>query len=261
MSSRNDLTTLFCKDPMRQYYNLESLTDVILTTDTDWAPDFVIATILEAVKIFGHKLTIFATNRSDLLQNLNDDSFEIGLHPDFTMRHHNTPFKSVMDNLLELYPNAKGMRSHCDFFGDNIANLAHDIGLKYDVSVFEWNCPALQGHVDYNGLVRLPYFWEDGIHLNMEIPLDWSQIRLNTPGLKVLNVHPILIYMNCKSDEDRRTFVRQHKDLTQIRSADIDPVVRSERGIRDVWMELLEMLAENKVRTHLLADVAKLGSD
>jgi hypothetical protein len=253
---KSNLGEIWQDDPLSDFYNIDRLSDVILTADVDWAPDFAVEKVIDLVAQYGHKITIFATHQSDLLRQV-PDLVEVGLHPDFTMRHNKLPFDELMLRMKGWYPDAVGMRSHCDFFGNNIANLAVANGLIYDVSVFEWNTPLCQGHIDYNRMVRFPYFWEDGIHMDMNFPLMWEYIRLATPGLKIMNVHPILIYLNCETDDDRREVVRHYKDLTRVRRSDIDPYIRRQRGIRDLWVELLENLTATGVRTHLLGDVAR----
>jgi hypothetical protein len=253
---QSNIRELWRDDPLAEFYNVERLSDVILTADTDWAPDFVIEQVIDLVAQHGHKITIFATHQSEVLHHV-PDFVEVGLHPDYTMRHNQLPFDEVMRRMKEWYPEAVGTRSHCDFFGNNVANLAVANGLIYDVSVFEWNMPFCQGHIDYNRMVRFSYFWEDGIHMDMNFPLTWEDVRLATPGLKIMNVHPILIYLNCETDDDRRRVVRPYKDLTRVQRSDIDPFIRQQRGIRDLWVELLESLTANNVRTHLLGDVAR----
>jgi hypothetical protein len=252
----SNIRELWQDDPLVDFYNLERLSDVILTADVDWAPDFVVEKLIDLMARHGHKLTIFATHESDVLHRV-PDFVEVGLHPDFTMRHNQVPFDEVLRRMKEWYPNAIGTRSHCDFFGNNIANLAAANGLIYDVSVFEWNRPLCQGYIDYNRMVRFPYFWEDGIHMDMKFSLAWDEVRLATPGLKILNVHPILIYLNCETDDDRRRVVRPFQDLTKAKRSDLDPFIRGGRGIRNLWVELLKNLTATGVRTHLLGDVAR----
>jgi hypothetical protein len=243
------------RDPFRRFYNLDGVRDVFLTCDVDWAPDFAIQTVLAAVEAHGHKLTIFATHRSELLLGARP-WLEVGLHPDFTRQDGSGRFEDKIAALKAHYPAAVGMRSHRDFFGNNIGDMAKQNGLRYDASSFLWNQPFCQAHVDYNGMTRFSYCWEDGIHLDMGFGLDFDQVTLHTPGLKILNVHPILIYLNSSTEEHRRSVTRRYKDLTTAPYADITAEVNRGRGIADVWRELLQYLADSGVRTHLLRDAA-----
>ncbi len=241
-------------DPYARFYNLEGLTDVFLTCDIDWAPEFAIESVLRAVEEHGHKLTIFATHRSELLLGA-PPWLEVGIHPDFTRQLPNAPrFEDKISALKSCYPSAVGMRSHRDFFGNNIGDMAKNCGLRYDVSSFLWNQPLCQAHVDYNGMTRFSYCWEDGIHLDMGFGLDMERVTLHAPGLKILNVHPILIHLNSSSEEHRRGVTRRYPDLTSAPDSEISADVNRGRGIGHVWRELLQYLAENNVRTHLLRE-------
>jgi hypothetical protein len=86
-------------------------------------------------------------------------------------------------------------------------------------------------------------------------------VRLATPGLKILNVHPILIYLNSTTEEHRRALTDRYRDLTTAPHAEVAPEVNTAtRGIGDLWRELLASLAEGGVRTHCLRDaVAEVG--
>ena len=242
------------RDPYTRFYNLESLTDVFLTCDIDWAPEFAIESVMRAVEEHGFKLTAFATHRSELLLGA-PSWLEVGLHPDFTRQQPNAArFEDKIGALKASYPAAVGMRSHRDFFGNNIGDMAKNCGLRYDASTFLWNQPYCLAHVDYNGMTRFSYCWEDGIHLDMGFGLEMDRVTLHTPGLKILNVHPILIYLNSSTEEHRRSVTRRYTDLTSAPYADIAAEVNRGRGIGTLWRELLQYLAVNNVRTHLLRD-------
>jgi hypothetical protein len=245
------------RDPYARFYNLSGLTDVFLTCDVDWAPEYAIEHVLEAVEAHGQKLTIFATHRSEVLLGA-PPWVEVGLHPDFTRQHDgDSRFEDKLATLKSCYPSAVGMRSHRDFFGNNIGDMAMKCGLRYDASTFLWNQPLCQAHVDYNGMTRFSYCWEDGIHLDMGFGLELDRVTLHTPGLKILNVHPILIYLNSSTEEHRRGVTRRYKDLTSAAFSEIDAEVNRGRGIGNVWRELLQYLAVNNVRTHLLRDAVE----
>jgi hypothetical protein len=244
----------FADDPLADYYNLDGLSDVVLTGDVDWAPDYAIEHILRVVEGFGHKIILYATHPSSILASP-PDFLEVGWHPDFTRHPSLLSPRERMDQLKDWYPGAVGMRSHRNVFGQNIADIAADLGLRYDVSSLLWNQPLCQGHVDYNGMVRFSYMWEDGLHLDMNMGPTWDRIRLHCPGLKILNIHPILIYLNCRSDNERREVTRRYSDLTTAPKVEIDADRFSGFGIGSLWLQLLERLAENDVRTSHLKDI------
>lgn len=250
------LTGFFADDPLARYYNLDGLTDVCLTCDVDWAPEYAIEAVLQAVEAHGHKFTIFSTHDSAVLQRA-PSWLEVGLHPDFTRKPPSPWFDERMAGLKAIYPEAVGMRSHRNFFGNNIADLAKANGLIYDASVFAWNEPICLAHRDYQGLVRMAYSWEDGIHLDFNLPRDLSATTIMTPGLKILNVHPILIYLNSQTEDHRRGVTRRYQDLVNAPKAEIDAERNTGEGIANLWHAMLGWLAENNIRTHCLRDVAR----
>jgi hypothetical protein len=241
------LRRYFADDPLADVYNLDGLTDVVLTGDVDWAPDYAVAHVLRIVEGFGLKIALYATHPSAILADP-PDFLEVGLHPDFTRHPSRLSPREHMEQLKAWYPDATGMRGHRNVFGQNIADIAAALGLRYDVSSILWNQPFCQGHVDYNGMARFSYMWEDGLHLDMGMGLDWDRIGLETPGLKILNIHPILIYLNCRSDDERRAVTRRYSDLTTAPKAEIDADRYQGFGIASLWTQLLERLAKENVR-------------
>ncbi len=256
MEKTPDLARIWRGDPLLEYYNPNDLANVILTCDVDWAPDYAIERVLEIRARFGCKITMFATHPSKVLLD-RPDGVEVAIHPDFT-RGANSDFDEKMRILKEAYPRARGMRSHRNFFGQNISDLAKKHGLEYDASVFLWNEPFGQAQIDHNGIVRFTYFWEDGIHLKMGLPLSWEKVRVEEPGLKIFNVHPMLIYLNSTSDEHRKLVTSRYKDLAAAPRREIEPEVNRRRGITNLWIGLLERIETEGVKTHHLGDLAKL---
>ena len=247
------ITSLFAHDPLAKFYNLGGLTDVFLTADVDWAPEYAIEEVLRTVESFGMKLTMFATGPSVLLTSP-PKWLEVGIHPDFT-RKAGPWLDERLAALKALYPGAIGTRSHRNFFGQNIADLAHACGLKYDASSVLFNQILAQAHVDYNGMTRFSYVWEDGLHLDMGLGLDLSRTTIEWPGLKILNVHPMLIYLNSPSDNHRRAVTRRYQNLVDAPKTEIDAERNTGRGIGDVWREMLADFSTRTIRTHCLRDV------
>lgn len=253
-----DLARLFADDPFRSAYNLDGLDTVVLTTDIDWAPDYATAAVLELVAEAGMRITAFATHDSPLLK-ASTDFVEIGLHPDNTRPDPEHRFARKITDLLEIFPGVVGLRCHRNFFGQNISDLAKAAGLKYDLSTFLWRQPLAQAHLDYNGLVKLCYVWEDGIHVDVNEPLDLARVPLDTPGLKVLNVHPMLIYLNAPDDHLRRRLVRGIADLTKVPESHFAGQIHTGYGLANFYRDLLAELKRRKVRTLFARTVAELA--
>ena len=247
----------FNNDPLSQFYNLNELDSVILTCDVDWAPDYAVKSVIELIGKYGFKINIFATHKSEVLQQ-KFNHVNVGLHPDFTRPSQKDWFDKKILNLKEIYPNSKGMRSHRNFFGQNIGDLAYQAGLKYDVSFFLWNEPYCQAHIDYNGMVRFSYFWEDGIHLDLNKPFDVNSINLDSPGLKILNIHPILFYLNSDSEDHRRAVTSRYSNLTIAPKFEIDRDINRKYGIQNFYKEILNYLKTKNVKTYFLEELTDI---
>lgn len=251
----NNLVSYFSGDPFRAYYNLNGLETVVLTMDIDWAPDYATEVVLDLVAQAGMRITAYATHKSSLLKS-STNFVEIGLHPDNTRPDPTHRFSRKLPDLLEIFPDSVGFRCHRNFFGQNISDLAKSCGLRYDLSTFLWNQPFAQVYVDYNGLVRMSYIWEDGIHVDLGEPLDVLGVPLDSPGLKVLNVHPMLIFLNAPDDNLRRGLTKGISDLTTVPKSHFDGHVYTGYGLRDFYRDLLTELKSRGVRTVFARDVA-----
>lgn len=250
------LRALLSQSPWARYMNLEGFTDAALTCDIDWAPEYAIEYVAHKAAEFGHTITFFSTHDSDFCKTP-PTHCEIGLHPDCTRPARND-WDEEIARLKAIYPGALGMRAHTNLFGQRTAEAAARAGLLYDVSYLLWNRPLCQAWRDYAGLVRFTYHWEDGTHWYMNRPLNWEGIDLDSPGLKIFNVHPISIYLNSPTAPHCRAVQTRYRDLTSAPKSEVDASInRTERGIGDLWLDLLETLAKRSVRTHLMMDMAR----
>ena len=241
---------------MNDFLNKNGLKDIFLTADVDWAPDFCIENLFELVNKYGLKLTVFATHSSELLKNP-PDFIEVGIHPNFLKTDYES-IKKTTNKLLQIYPNSLGSRSHRNIFGHSIAKVLSEFGLAYDVSNLLWNQSILGIVNDPNELKRISYFWEDGIHLEYQIPLDWSLINLNSPGIKIINVHPVLIYLNCISDQQRKNLVKNYSDLTKASKTDFLNAKYNKYGISNLWEELLFKIKKEKVKSRFISEILSI---
>jgi hypothetical protein len=225
--------------------------------DIDWAPDFVVETILTWFFENSLPLTVFTTHFSTSLQALHvkyPHLLEIGIHPNFSKGFD----PSAVASLREAHPTAIGSRSHRNISGRNVSDILKPHGILYDSSQILWKSPYLQVTPTYNGIFNIPYIWEDGYHLEMNAPLNQGELPLNTPGLKILNFHPLLLYLNCISDETRKKAVRGITDLTKVTQDYLDPFVHNNYGIWDFSKEFLLALKAEGKGFYRLGDIARI---
>lgn len=177
--------------------NTDLLGMIILTFDTDWAPSFVMESVLNKLKCAQLKATFFCTSPVDIE---NKPNIEFGIHPNFMNDStQGSSEKKILEHLTALFPAAVGMRTHRLYWHSGLNKKLLDYGILYDASIM-MPFHANLGSVTVGQLIRFPTWWSDNIHLTNGLPLDRVELpNMNKPGLKIFNFHPIHIYLNTNS--------------------------------------------------------------
>lgn len=179
---------------------------LFITFDIDWACDEVLVDTINLVEQIDIEATWFVTHDTPLLKRLRaNPKFELGIHPNFNFLLNGDPrngrtAEEVVNRLLTVVPEAKSVRSHSMTQSSNILQVFLDRGLTHDANHFipEQAEIELKPWQIWNGLIKVPYFWED----------DAACIYAkNTPikeltkrgGLKVFDFHPIHVFLNTES--------------------------------------------------------------
>jgi polysaccharide deactylase WbmS-like protein len=188
---------------------------IAVSFDVDWVPDAVLADTLELLAGAGVRATFFATHVTPLLRH--GGEHEVGLHPNFLPTK---DFAGELNRLLAAYPEAEGVRSHSYYQNSHILNLFVKHGLRYDSNIMMVGCPGIRPFRHYNGLIRLPVFWEDDVHaLAPDAPWDPDALPLDDPdALYVFSFHPIHVFLNTER-LDRYEQARAHyQDANRLRA-------------------------------------------
>jgi SAM-dependent methyltransferase len=229
---------------------------LVLTSDVDWASDACIEDFVEAILPLGVRPVFMATGESAVLRRLfAAGAIELGLHPNFLPgSDHGDDVPSVIDGLTALYPEATTFRSHSFVDSSQIASLMHARGFAYDSNLCLYLQEGLVPLRHGSGLIRFPVFWEDDLHWARGGGWDVDALidRFRTPGLKVLNIHPVNFALNV-GDADHYQRVRsQAKTLTP-------DAIREQRcaaaGTRTFTLTLIERLRSAGLRFHTLGEL------
>jgi hypothetical protein len=247
--------------------NFQGDTIICLSLDLDWACDEVINDTLSLLTERGLVATVFITHPGVTLP----EGFEGGLHPnyrpsgDFAREYfieagvEPTAYRDleyygyILRRTKRMYPEAVGVRSHSMIFDSVLLSLYQDAGVQYDSTYI---LPLVEGlrpfHVGFS-ILEFPVYFNDHFELkNNFVGLDASKLNFDLPGLKILQFHPQMIYINATSDLDYqfcRPFYHDPDRLLQYR--------RKQYGIRDMFLNVLDTIAlGNKVST--LNDINKM---
>ncbi len=217
---------------------------ICFTCDLDWAHDVVLADTLELFRHWGVPCTFFATHATPVLANLDERVFEVGIHPNFNplLTGASGSPETVLDNLLGLYPGTKGLRSHSLTTSTPLQELFASRGLAYEANLLLPYAKGLSPFTLWNGLLRLPYNWEDDVHCLYGKNFFSTGLDLEAE-LNVLSFHPIHVYLNTEHldrYEQARPFFHDPSSLMALRNKSKVP------GVRDLLVDLLTMVASER---------------
>lgn len=179
-----------------------------LTFDIDWAHDEILEDSIDLVEQAEVAATWFVTHETPILERLRANSkFELGIHPNFNFLLNGDPCKGanaeeVIDRVFSLVPEAKSVRSHSMTQSSVLLQLFKDKGLVYDCNHF---IPE-QAEIDlkpwylWNGLIKVPYFWEDDISFMYKTGASIADFVIGN-RIMVFDFHPIHVYLNNNSIE------------------------------------------------------------
>jgi hypothetical protein len=180
--------------------------------------------------------------------------FEVAIHPNFNklISNNNGTVESVIDELLYIHPEAKGVRSHSMMQSSFILQKFADRGIIYDANHFLPYQTGIRPFRLWNGLVRIIYNWEDDVHWAYGYDFTDSKIELDSDGLNIFDFHPIHIYLNTENDsryQNAKKYYNEPDLLINYRNKD-------KPGTRDLFISLLKDCKKNQIKTHKLIDIA-----
>ena len=214
----------------------------LVSTDIDWAPDFVLEYVLKFFDELNVQITWFVTHKSPILEKINNSGHELGLHPNFNNllngKEYNKNSFDIIHELQKVVPKAVSIRSHSATWSSQIHNQFNQLGLKNDCNIFyPFSSGIIKPYKSFNSLRLIPYCWSDDIH----IAYGWDYKKtLNTligiDELFCIDCHPIHIYLNSNNLKPYNTV---KYDLNNQKVVD-KHVNNSDYGTRNFLEELIE---------------------
>lgn len=215
----------------------------VLTADQDWAPEWAMERFLAFIDEAQLPVHVFVTSRSPALERASDDSrLTLGAHPNFLpgSSHGESP-EEVIATCRSLAPNASTFRSHAYAEDAYTLDLLREAGFRTDSNLCLFLQPGIVPLLHANGLLRFPVFLDDDSLLlwdtNGELDLEPMAPALASPGLKILNFHPVLFALNCPSAEHYRL----HRDSVYAPGSEARAPFDG-RGTATVLAELIERI-------------------
>ncbi len=215
---------------------------VFVTLDIDWACDDVLSFSVDLLSKRNVKATWFVTHQTDVLDDIRKNKlFELAVHPNFNFLMNGDARKGrcsieVLENVLNIVPEAKAVRSHSMTQSSVLMSQFANLGLKYDCNHFipYESGMQLKPWSAWNGMCKIPYGWEDDISM-LKNSFISAQGVLDVDGLKVLDFHPIHIFLNSENLE-RYESARKYFNNYMVLKSHINNGV----GVQNSLLELID---------------------
>lgn len=221
-----------------------------VTLDVDWAPDFVIDHVAAVLHRAGVSATWFVTHAAAAVERLREAPalFELGIHPNFLPgSSHGDSVSEVLSHCMRMVPEARSMRTHSLVQSSPLlGQVVRETPIMVDVSLLLPRHQGLQPvlmPLAERPLVRLPFFWEDDIEMAFAKP-DWTPFCVaHSSGLRILNFHPIHIYLNSSTMAAYLALKAAVPDLRAASAEQLEPFREEGQGTGWAFEELVRALA------------------
>jgi hypothetical protein len=148
-------------------------------------------------------------------------------------------YRQVVDTTLAFAREAKGLRAHSLFSDSVLAGVYRQAGLEYDCTHQMPLVENLRPFFKQHDMLEIPTFYGDHFDLMASATgLNLARMNLDKPGLKVLDFHPNLIFVNAPSENfylSTKAFYHDPERLLALRYPG--------RGMRTLFLELLEWVS------------------
>lgn len=234
----------------------------VLTADQDWAPEWAMERFLAFAEAEEIPVHVFVTNPSPALEAASHDSrVSLGAHPNFLpgSSHGSTP-QEVIANVRDLVPDADTFRTHTYAESAGGLDLMRAAGFRTDSNLCLFLQPEIVPLIHATGLLRLPVFLDDDSLLLWDregkLELGPMSESLASPGLKILNFHPLLFAINCPSAQHYRD---RREQLYEPGAPPPEPFAG--RGVADVLEELIAIVRGDARELSSFTEVAAAAWD
>lgn len=172
---------------------------ICITSDLDWASEYAARKTFEYFDENNVKVTAFVTNPNKAVEEYaKAGKIRLGIHPNFMPdSSQGTNYDEVIDYCFKLVPEADCFRAHRYYDVNDTMDKLTKRGIKFESNV----CTLMDivpPFLHRSKTISFPIFWEDGAFLYYSDNFDFELMekQLLSPGLKVINIHPMHLMLN-----------------------------------------------------------------
>jgi hypothetical protein len=225
---------------------------VCLSVDVEWAAAEVLDDLRRLLDQHALRATFFVTHAG-----VSVPGHERGLHPNFrrggdTMKRlaaanggriedlsEAQVYRHVIDTTHAFAPEAKGVRAHSLHYDSTLVPMYRSAGLEYDCSFLMPLVPGLRPFWKEHGMVGLCTYWADHFDIMSGASgFDVKGLKLDRPGIKLLDLHPNIVYLNAADNQAYLATKDFYHDAERL-LAHRNPA----RGVRSLLLDLFDHIA------------------
>lgn len=240
---------------------------VCFSVDVEWAAPEVLDDLRRLFDQHGVRATFFVTHDGVAVPG-----HERGLHPNFrrggdTLKRlaaanggrtehlaEEDIYRHVVETTLSFAPEAKGVRAHSLHYDSTLVPVYRNAGLEYDCSFLTPLVPGLRPFWKEHGMVGLCTYWADHFDIiSGASGFALERLRLDRPGIKLLDLHPNIVYLNAADNGAYLATKGFYHDADRLR-ANRNP----RRGIRTLLLDLFEHIAAHRVPVATAGEINRL---
>ena len=215
--------------------------EVVVTVDTEWCPDAVIADTVELLDAHDVPATLFSTHADGVTAR----GHERALHPNFLADE--TTEAEALESVAEAYPSATGLRAHGMYVHSPLRARYDEFGLGYESNYAAYLVAGLEPFWMFDEVVQFPVYFMDDTWLRLRDDPDTLpgvDSLLAGSGLRVFDFHPVHVYLNSPDIDYYQARKDVYHEPDRLREERYDGP-----GVRDLFVALLERLSGTDVRT------------
>lgn len=238
---------------------------ICFSIDVEWAAPAVIDDLRSIFDGYGIAATFFATHAGVTVPG-----HERGLHPNF-FRNGDTYrslagaerksdaeiYEHIVATTLAFAPEAKGLRTHRLFYDSALLPIYRRHGLEYDASL---RLPLVENLRPFRlerGLVEIPTYYADYFDLvALATGFDVAALRLDSPGLKVFDFHPNLVFLNSPDEAHYVSTKGFYHDPERLLAAR-----HPGKGVRTLLLDILDGVVKSRRPVMTLGAVSRAWRD
>jgi hypothetical protein len=230
----------------------------------EWATPRVLDDLRGLFDERGVRATFFVTHAG-----VDVPGHERGLHPNFRQdgdtyralkasrgRDDAPPQSELYEHVVRttkaFAPEAKGVRAHSLFYDTALMPVYRAHGIEYECSYLMPFVAGLRPFAKEHGMLGMPTYYADHFDImNGVTGFDAARLQLDRPGLKVIDLHPNIVFTNARDNDEfmaTKPFYHDDERLLSVRNPG--------RGIRTLLLDLLDDIARRRHPTATLGEVA-----